>query len=197
MKEIWKWVPGYEGTYKVSNHGRVKSVARITSCNAGEMFRPERVLSGGRTYDGYHTVGLYNAGTRTNKTRPVHQLVLAAFKGPRPSSKHEGRHLDGDKDNNTSRNLKWGTKLENTNDRITHGTQFVGTGSVNGNALLDEKKVRSIWKAICTGTSVGILAEKHLVGKSTIENIKYGRNWNHITGLPVKRRDNVSGPRRT
>ena len=32
MEEIWKWVDGYQGFYKVSNLGHVKSVDRYVYC---------------------------------------------------------------------------------------------------------------------------------------------------------------------
>ena len=35
MKEVWKDVPGYEGYYKASNLGKIKSVERIVKHNCG------------------------------------------------------------------------------------------------------------------------------------------------------------------
>ena len=31
MREIWKEITGFKGLYKISNHGRVKSVERIVA----------------------------------------------------------------------------------------------------------------------------------------------------------------------
>lgn len=58
----------------------------------------------------------------TQRKIPVHQLVLTAFGGPRPTPAHETRHLDGDRLNNTPLNLAWGTRAENVADAISHGT---------------------------------------------------------------------------
>lgn len=52
----------------------------------------------------------------------VHRLVCEAFHGPRPSPKHQVRHLDGNPQNNRADNLCWGTAKENGEDRVRHGT---------------------------------------------------------------------------
>jgi hypothetical protein len=127
-----------------------------------------------------------------------------SVQGPRPSDKHLGRHLDGNYLNNSPKNLRWGTYKDNAQDSIKHGTfYFSEQGGKNGNAKLTDKKATKIWKAISEGVPVRTLASRYDVGVSTIENIKYGRNWNHITGLPISRkparfnRDNVNGVYRT
>lgn len=47
-------------------------------------------------------------------------LVGEAFLGPRPDGL-ETRHLDGNPANNSARNLRYGTKSENAQDRVRHG----------------------------------------------------------------------------
>ena len=45
--EVWKDVVGYEGYYKVSNLGRVRSLDRIVKCvGTGQAKRKGRVLKG-------------------------------------------------------------------------------------------------------------------------------------------------------
>ncbi len=51
----------------------------------------------------------------------VHRLVLLAFKGPRPDGQY-CRHLNGVPTDNRLANLAWGTKSENTFDKVGHGT---------------------------------------------------------------------------
>jgi predicted transcriptional regulator len=53
---------------------------------------------------------------------PVHRAVLTAFRGPYPGKGFEARHLDGNKQNNRLGNLAWGTRRENADDRIRHGS---------------------------------------------------------------------------
>lgn len=101
--EIWKDVPGYIGLYKVSNHGRVKSVKKqlvLKICGSGNR---------------YKTVALCN-GMR--KTFRLHRLVAAAFI-PNPDNKPCVDHIDGDQTNNHADNLRWVTYLENNNNPIT------------------------------------------------------------------------------
>jgi hypothetical protein len=64
----------------------------------------------------------YSHVTLDGRSRPVHQLVLEAFVGARPTPKHESRHLDGDSSNNRPGNLEWSTHAENNRDRVRHGT---------------------------------------------------------------------------
>lgn len=83
--EIWKAIPGYEGKYEVSDLGRVRSLTRrvrvvphgieTTRIVQGRILRP------GKVKDGHVTVAVGKGNSR-----PVHQLVLEAFVGPRPEA---------------------------------------------------------------------------------------------------------------
>lgn len=58
----------------------------------------------------------------------VHRMVAEAFLGPRPSPQHEIRHLNGNKEDNRTDNLAWGTRKENAEDRERHGRTSRGMG---------------------------------------------------------------------
>jgi hypothetical protein len=119
--EAWLPVPGYEGVYEVSDLGRVRSVDRTVTGRAGSP-RPLRgkIL---RPYmsRGYEIIQLARFGRR--EYRPVHRLVLLAYVGPPPLG-HEACHGDGDRVNNRLANLRWGTKSENMQDKLLHGTNY-------------------------------------------------------------------------
>jgi HNH endonuclease len=68
---------------------------------------------------GYARVCLRRDGR--NHTVKVHQLVLLTFIGPCPSGK-EPRHLNGRPADNRLANLRYGTKSQNTLDKVAHGT---------------------------------------------------------------------------
>lgn len=106
MKEIWKPVPGYEGKYEVSNMGRVWSIPRITprGKRGGNFLR---LVDNGK---GYLAAPLTHNG-RSQKVY-VHRLVVLAHRGPIPEGQ-EVNHKDGDKSNNTLRNLELVTHSQN------------------------------------------------------------------------------------
>lgn len=114
--EEWRPVVGYEGTYDVSDHGRVRSLDRVSSDGRrlkGKVLKPVR-------RSGYASVGLYlNCQQRMHL---VHRLILTAFVGE-PEDDMQARHLDGDASNNFLSNLAWGTCQENIRDQLRHGTQ--------------------------------------------------------------------------
>ena len=118
--ETWKPIPGYEGLYEVSDHGRVRSVPRKTIGKDGAV-RPfkGKILKFRIQRSGHYKVVLYS-GNAQKKSKYVHQLVLEAFVGERPSGMI-GCHNDGDPTNNRVENLRWDTYSGNTYDRVRHG----------------------------------------------------------------------------
>lgn len=119
MSENWKPIPGWEGSYEVSDLGRVKSLQRSPEGRPGVGLNlREKILRGYLDKAGYRIYAL----TRNNqKTRVgVHRLVLLAFIG-QPEVGMEACHCDGAKENNTLANLRWGTGSSNAFDRVRHG----------------------------------------------------------------------------
>jgi len=108
--EIWKDIPGYEGLYQVSNHGRVKSFH-----GGGESMIRQRT-----NLRGYVYVFLHANGNRKNSR--VHRLVGEAFLD-NPENKPEINHKDGVKNNNHADNLEWVTRSENQKHAYKIGLQ--------------------------------------------------------------------------
>ena len=120
MNELWKAIPGYECRYEVSDQGRVRSLDRDVVCigkikGAYTSRKKGRVLRPGASNFGHLSVVL---GRRN--TRMVHELVLAAFVGPRPANR-ECCHNNGVPTDNRLTNLRWGTRRENISDSVRHG----------------------------------------------------------------------------
>ncbi|MBO3062747.1 NUMOD4 domain-containing protein [Mammaliicoccus fleurettii] len=103
MTEVWKDVKGYEGLYKVSNHGKVWSARK-------KILLKE--VKGGREY--YRVVLTKN---KEKKYFDVHRLVAINFID-NPFKKKCVNHIDENKTNNHYSNLEWVTHKENVN----HGT---------------------------------------------------------------------------
>lgn len=106
----WREVPGFPG-YEVSDQGQVRSFRRYVV---------PRLLKPGETIWGHLLVVLQRDG---GHTRHIHRLVLESFVGLRPPGM-ETRHLDGNPKNNRLTNLRWGTRSENSLDRVRHGVDW-------------------------------------------------------------------------
>ena len=169
MNETWKPVVGWEGFYEVSDAGRVRRVVEIPKYRRGKILSP---VIGPK---GYLQVTLSNGHLGNFK---IHCLVLEAFVGPRPKGAVT-RHLDGDPGNSRLANLTWGTRSENEQDKVLHGTSSRGTG--NWAAKLNSRHVLKICKMIDHGANLRDIATSFGVHPSTIADIKHGRTWDWLT----------------
>lgn len=109
-REIWKDVKGYEGLYRVSNLGKVKSMAKII----GRRYVGERLLKQRISTQGYKMVSFCKNYKIFNAS--VHRLVAEAFI-PNPLNKPFINHKNGIKTDNRIENLEWCTQSEN----VLHG----------------------------------------------------------------------------
>lgn len=110
MEEIWKDVIGYEGLYKVSNLGRVRSLNRnVTDKNGTSYTLIGTILKQNKCGD-YLRVSLWKDGIIKGKL--VHRLVAEAFIS-NPDNLPVVNHKDEDKWNNNLDNLEWCTQSYN------------------------------------------------------------------------------------
>lgn len=110
-KEIWKDIEGYEGSYRISNKGRVRSLDRIVGCNGGSRFVRGKLYCLAFNQERYCNVFLRMGGVGT--TFQVHRLVAKAFI-PNPENKPFVNHIDCNPSNNSVENLEWCTPSENS-----------------------------------------------------------------------------------
>lgn len=112
MKDIEKWHPvkGYEGFYKVSNLGNVKSLTRKVKCRPSNNGVSYRTLKGGVIKGiigsaGYYIVSLNRFGIK--ETKKIHVLVSEAFLNHTPCGHRiVVDHIDNNRLNNNSDNLQ-------------------------------------------------------------------------------------------
>ena len=138
--EIWKDIPGFEGKYRVSSFGRIKSLDRFRE----KHHYPECILNTSKrlTHDGYARVSVRDDDGYQHEYR-VNKLVATVFI-PNPDGKSSVNHIDGDKLNNHVSNLEWATRSENMKHAYKHGLKLPVIGTQNGNAKLTADEVRKI-----------------------------------------------------
>lgn len=120
--EVWRDILEYVGLYRISDRGRVMSLPRRNKNTNGSWITKPKILMGSRGQYGHTFVSLRNPSTPGLKRSVlIHRLVLEMFIGPCPDGM-ECRHLDGNPLNNRLDNLRWGTHLENMEDRRRHGS---------------------------------------------------------------------------
>jgi hypothetical protein len=159
-------IPGFPD-YFVSPSGDVFSTKR--GCEI--ILSPIRA-----TRDGHLHVSLWRDGV--GFTMYVHHLVLLAFVGP-PSDGEECRHLNGDPADNRLANLCWGTRLENSADRVRHGT--TSRGETNGRHKLTEEQVLEI-RQLYGSQPQRALAKQYGVSHNMIRYIGSRKSWAHLEG---------------
>jgi NUMOD4 motif/HNH endonuclease len=178
--ERWRDVPGFEEKYRVSDRGRVKSLARTTIDKHGvhrkiptkimkatpqKVDRPSLTV-GLRKDDQYHYF-------------LVHRLVLFAFVGPCPEGMEACHFPDRNPSNNNLSNLRWDTPKSNQGDRVIHKTD--NRGIRNPRVRFTEAQILEI-RRLCAEKKLTQtqIAEMFGTKQSTINSIYMRYNWKHI-----------------
>lgn len=147
MQEIWKSINGYEGYYKVSNLGRVKSLEREIVRSDGVKYTiEEKLLSQIKSADGYISVKLSRSGK--SKSFKVHSLVAAAFVDGYFDGA-EVNHKDCCRHNNAANNLEWVTHRQNIQYSILMGNHVskVANYTKENNPNYNNHKLHEIYKS--------------------------------------------------
>lgn len=132
-EEIWKDIKGYEGSYQVSNLGRVKGLRREVF-KRGICTLPESIMKQRLSF-GYCRICLTQNGMRGYYF--VHRLVADAFI-PNPENKPEIDHINTVKNDNRIENLQWATKSENAQNPISVKRKYASRpiGNKNPNSKI-------------------------------------------------------------
>lgn len=173
MSERWRPVPGWESCYEVSDWGRVRSQDRFVPAKGGS-----KALRRGRILVQVPKQGRYLAVTLAVGERRaqflIHELVLLAFRGPRPLGM-QCRHRDDDKANNVLSNLSYGTAKDNSDDKRRNGNQM--EGETHHRAKLTAADVSLIRQSTARGVDLAIRFGVH---PGHISSIRRRKTWRHI-----------------
>lgn len=175
MSETWRPIPGTDGLYSASSGGRVRSEPLA----GAKGRRRGRVLTPRVDRKGYLVFRVcLQAGVQW--TTRVHQVIAAAFIGPRLDGM-QVNHKDGDKKNNRPENLEYVTCGENIRHCWNNGLHGVAhcQGEANNKAKLTADDVRAI-RAIHPAKSLMELSQMFGVTKQAVWHIVHRKTWAHV-----------------
>lgn len=162
----WREIPGFPD-YQVSSTGlvrRVRATVRQAQRNLPFVLTQRLQL-------GYPTVLLLNASGKQIKIS-IHRLVAFAFLPLPTADQSQVAHFDGNRENNNLANLRWATRRENMADMHRHGRRY---------SKLTRDQVYQIFTR--HDLNYRTLAELFDVSRATVECIRNGRTWRHVTDL--------------
>ena len=201
--EVWRDVAGFEGCYQVSNYGRVKSVARVSTYidkNGRTMPLPVKeklIATSMPRFGDYKQCSLSKAvgKKRISKNKLVQQLVCTAFHGHAPQPRGEilryvVDHKNGDKLNNRADNLRWASDFGNNMNK--YNTNTMPKGENHHRAKLTESQVEWIkqhYQPRHPQYGAIPLAKKFNVHRTSIENAVRGATYNVKESRTQKSKD--------
>lgn len=175
-KEFWRDIPGYEEFYRISDWGRVKSLARMVGHNWGGLKQLREKIMEGRPSMGYRSVTLRKDGEA--RTVHVHRLVWLAFCGEMPTGL-EINHKDGNRANNHLDNIE----AVSHGDNIRHAFQngMVSLGENRKHTKLTRNEVQQIRQRYADGeTDLAALGNEFGVNRMTVYDVVFRKTWKHV-----------------
>ena len=155
-EERWTAVRGYDGSYEVSDLGRVRRIYG-------------KIIGQWPSDQGYLLVRL--SGPRAMIR--VHRLVAVAFV-PNPEGLPFVNHIDSSRSNNAATNLEWCTQKENLHHAGLLGRmqKYYWVGKRSPNARMSEDDVREIRRMYKdTGVSYSAISGRFNISKRSVGRI--------------------------
>lgn len=166
VEESWRPIIGYEGSYEISNLGRVKSLKD----NHLKVRKIPIILKPSTLSKGYLGV------TLGGKTHKIHRLVAKVFI-PNPYNLPEVNHRDENKSNNCSLNLEWCSTQYN----LSYGTareRINSTNKARGSAVARKIEQYTMNGAFIRGYNSITEAIKFIGAKNNASIIKSCKDFN-------------------
>jgi len=159
--------------YYFSNHGRLKSVDKVTET--------ETLLRGSIMIQGYQQINLTLVGN-VRQGFYVHQLVGKEFVAKEHDKQEFLIHIDRDKLNNHFENLKWLSREELTAHQIKLGLFDARNRKDHSRYKMNPSSVRALKQQLRRGkTKKRILAKNFGITVEQLRKIEKGIDWKHIT----------------
>ena len=184
--EVWKDVPNYNGYYKASNIGRVRSVNRLDMLGRlckGVMLKPYI------DEDGYERITLQNDGKSI--FIGVHKVVAMTFL-ENPKNYNQINHKDENKLNNRVDNLEWCDSKYNMN----YGTKLERTAKSRSKPVImkdeDGNFVRRFDSLTQVENELGFCSAHIGWACREYEGLAHGYRWNWMYNSLTKRADGTS-----
>jgi len=167
VEEIWADVLGFEGLYKISNYGRVKSLIQWNGHKYLKRKEP-LILKCSNTSTGYKKVELVK--DKIKKSYRVHRLVAIAFI-PNLENKECINYKDFDPFNNNVTNLEWVTQIENIKySEENHKLGSIKNAKIKLN-IIDDSKFLTI-NELVHKYKIPYHTIRRLLKKNNIKSIK-------------------------
>lgn len=148
--------------------------------NIWSPYRGGRFLKAFPTEKGYYRIVLQTSEGR--KTFQVHRLVLETFNPIENCDKLEVNHINGDKSDNTLKNLEWCSGSFNVRHSLETGLKKPARGeSVGGNKLTEEQVLEICELLKNSNLSLQEIGKKFNVSKHCIFDIKRKKSWSWLT----------------
>ncbi len=165
--EEWKTVANSNEKYEVSNYGRIKSY--YSSKPEGKYVKLGEIK-------GYKSVNLIIGGKK--KTCLVHKLVAEAFIPRQRECENVVCHLNWDKGNNHTSNLKWLSReesFERSKSKLIEARKKKGRIVTHSKLTLED--VDAIKTMLSKGYKQKIIAQLFCVSEMQISRIKNNISW--------------------
>lgn len=184
-QEIWRPIPGWEGIYEVSDHGRIRV---DPDCPNKCLRKAGMIMKQTINASGYARIAL--SRNRKYKHLMVHRLVALAFNGPPEPPDLTTNHKNGIKLDNRPENLEYMTRGENCLHALETGLapmgdrhwtrrlrEHVRRGEKGTGSKLTNADVVEIRRLLSNGIKPPAIAKQYPVTAGTIRKIRAGDTW--------------------
>lgn len=143
----------------------------------GRVFRGLRQLKPAKTRAGYWSIYLTTNTGRRNVF--VHRLVAEVWCAGYAAGL-QVNHINSKRDDNRAENLEWVTGSENMQHAVRAGRKIGVRGAANPLAKVSGATVTAIKDDLLAGERAAVVAMRHGVAVSLLNNIRQKATWAHL-----------------